>query len=211
MGFLRNRQWGPVSGSANVANQIPLNTQGQPTGPLPATLNLTSSTETLVPSVNVATVPLSVAMHPDTQLEQLFVDLYASGIVTTGTTTNLTFKLYEGLTITSGNLMGTSGAIAQNGTTSARVTAMWEIQAKLGIDSVSGTLVGTIGFYVNKTIVATVTLSNFLTGFLNMGNPSANPPTVSNLPQFVITVTSSGATATANASTFVNVQNFSIG
>lgn len=211
MGFLADRQWGPVSGSANVANQIPMNTEAQPTGPLPATLNLTSSTETLVPSVNVATIPLSVAMHPDTNLEQTFVDLFASGIVTTGTTTNLTFKLYEGLTITSGNLMGSSGAIAQNGTTSARVTSLWEIHARLGIDSVSGTLVGKIEFYLNKTIVASVTLSNFLTGFLNVGNPSANPATVSNLPQFVITVTSSGATATANAGTFVNVQKFSVG
>lgn len=211
MGFLRDRQWGPVSGSANVANQIPMNTEATPTGPLPATLTLTSSTETLVPSVNVATVPLSVAMHPDTALEQTFVDLYASGIATTGTTTNLTFKLYEGLTITSGNLMGTSGAIAQNGTTSVRVTAFWEIHARLAIDSVSGTLVGSIDFYVNKGIVASVTLSNFLTGFLNQGNPSANPPTASLLPQFVITVTSSGATASTNASTVINVQKFSIG
>ena len=79
------------------------------------------------------------------------------------------------------------------------------------IDSVSGTLVGTIDFYVNETIVASVTLSHFLTGFLNQGNPSANPPTVSNLPQFVLTFTSSGATGTANANTFVNVQKFSVG
>lgn len=211
MGFLADRQWGPVSGSANVANQIPMNTEAQPTGPLPATLSLTSSTETLVPSVNVATIPLSCAMHPDTGLEQTPVDLWASGLITTGTTTNITLKLYEGTTITSGNLMGTSGTVAQNGTTGARVTAAFWIHARLIFDSVSGTLAGTIDFYINKTIVASVTLSNFLTGFLNQGNPSANPPTASLLPQFVISVISSGATSSTNAGTFVNVQKFSVG
>jgi hypothetical protein len=188
-----------------------MNTEAQPTGPLPATLNLISSTETLVPSVNVATVPLSVACHPDTGLEQTPFELYASGIITTGSSTNLTLKLYQGLTITSGNLMGSSGAIAQNGTTSARVTASWYVHAIFMIDSVSGTLVGKIDFYVNETIVAAVTLSNFNTGFINAGNPSANPATVSKLPQFVLSVTSSGATGTTNANTFVNVQKFSVG
>ena len=129
-------------------------------------------------------------MHPDTALEQTLVDLYASGIITTKNSTNITLKLYEGLTITSGNLMGSSGTVAQN-----TATALFEIHARVGIDSVSGTLVGKIEFYLNKTIVGAVTLSNFLTGFLNQGNPSANPPTVSLLPQFVITVTSSAASS----------------
>lgn len=210
---LSDRPWSPVvaNGTTTASSQSGLNTVALAIGPLPATLNLTSSTETLVPNPGLATIPLSIAVHPDEAYEQCVFDLFASGIATTGTTTNLTFKLYSGLTITSGNLLGSSGAIAQNGTTSARVTAAWFVAGQLIYDSVSGTLAGTIKFYVNKTAVAAVTLSNFPTGFLNVGNPSANPPTVSNLPTFVLSVTSSGATSATNAGTFINVQKFSCG
>lgn len=155
---------------------------------------------------------LNCAIPPDTGIEQTPFDLWASGIVTTGTTTNITIKVYEGLAIVSGNLLGSSGAIAQNGTTGARVTRAWFAHARLIFDSVSGELAGTIDFYVNRAIVASVTVSNFVNGpWLNVGNPSANPPTVSLLPAFCISFTSSGATSATNASTFVNVQKFSCG
>jgi hypothetical protein len=210
---LSDRPWGPVvaNGTSTAASQTGLNTIAQAVGPLPATLTLTSATETLVPNPGQPTIPLSIAVHPDEQYEQCVFDLFASGIVTTGTTTNLTIKLYEGAAISSGNLLGSSGAIAQNGTTGARVTAAWWAHARLIYDSISGTLSGDIEFYVNKTKVASVTLSNFVTGFLNVGNPSANPPTVSNLPTFTLSFTSSGATAATNAGTFVNVQKFTCG
>jgi hypothetical protein len=212
---LSDRPWGPVvaNGTSTATSQSGLNQIALAVGPLPATLTLTSATETQVPNPGQLTIPLSVAVHPDEAYEQCVFDLFASGIITTGTTTNVTIKLYSGAsaTIGSNTLLGSSGAVAQNGTTGARVTAAWFAQAKLIYDSVSGTLAGTISFYVNKTVVATVTLSNFPTGFLNVGNPSANPPTVSNLPQFTLTFASSGATTATNAQTFVNVQKFSCG
>ena len=122
----------------------------------------------------------------------------------------LTIKVYEGAAIASGNLLGSSGAIAQNGTTSARVTALFWVHAYLAFDSVSGTLVGKIDFYLNKTVVAAVTLSNFVTGFSNT-SLSTTPTIAPVTPQFCISVTSSGATGATNAQTNVSVQKFSCG
>jgi hypothetical protein len=208
---LSDRPWGPVTGGASVATAVPINTQATPTGPLPATATLTSNAETLILAAFGAALPLTCQVHPDTAIEQGVFDLWGSGIITTGTTTNLTLKVYEGSAIASGNLLGSSGAIAQNGTTSARVTAAWWAHARLIYDSVSGTLAGDIEFYVNKTKVASVTLSNFVTGFVNAGNPAGNPATASVTPEFCLSVTSSGATTATNAETFVNVQKFSCG
>ena len=119
---------------------------------------------------------------------------------------NVTIKLYEGSseTIGSNTLLGSSGAIAQ-----ASLTESFWVHARLIFDSVSGILAGDIEFYVNKTKVASVTLSNFPTGFLNQGNPSANPPTVAVLPTFTLTFTSSGAAG--GTLTTVNIQKFSVG
>lgn len=207
---LSDRPYGPNSGAASVANQIPLNQQATQTqtlgGPLPVNFTLASNAETIVPSAPNAAVPLSIAIGPDTQLEQTVFDLWASGIVTTTNNSNFTVKVYEGNneTIADNVLLGSSGAIGVNST-----TASWWAHAQLMYDSVSGTLVGKIEFYVNKTIVAATTLSNFPTGFLNQGNPSANPATVSNLPNFSMTLQSSGAAG--NTLTQINVQKFSVG
>jgi hypothetical protein len=191
-----------------VANQIPLNEQATQTqtqaGVLPVLFTLAATAETLVPSAPNAAVPLSIAIPPDTQIEQAVFDLWVSGYLKTTASGTLTLKLYEGLAISAGNLLGSSGAVTQNSATAA----FW-IHARLIFDSVSGTLAGDIEFYVNKTKVASVTLSNFVTGFLNAGNPSANPPTVAVLPTFVISVASSGATG--GTLTTVNVQTFSCG
>ena len=208
--------WDRPFGVVTVGQQVPpipaLNAQASTApGPLPATLTLTSNTETLIPSVLAAATPVTVAVGPDTALEQTIFDLVASGTIKTGSTTNVTIKVYEGAAIVGGNLLGSSGAIAQNGTGGANVTAAWFAHAQLIFDSVSGTLAGKIDFYVNKTVVAAVTLSNFVVGpFLNAGNPSANPPTVSLLPSFCISVTSSGAT-TGTGATVANLQKFSCG
>lgn len=207
---LSDRPYGPTSGAASVANQIPLNQQATQTqtlaGLLPVLFTLAETAETIVPSAPNAAVPLSIAIPPDTQIEQTVFDLFASGYVKTTAAGNITIKVYEGSseTIASNTLLGSSGVIAQ-----ASATAAWFAHAQLIFDSVSGTLAGSVQFYVNKTLVAAVTLSNFPTGFLNQGNPSANPPTVANLPSFTLTVTSSGATA--GTLTTVNVQKFTVG
>jgi hypothetical protein len=193
-----------------VANQIPLNQQATQTqtlaGVLPVLFELVGTAETIIPSNPNAGSPLSVPMQPNTTIEQTPFDVWLSGYFKTLNTTNVTLKLYEGVseTIGSNTLLGTSGAIAQN-----TATASWWIHAMLQFDSVSGALVGKIEFYVNKTLVAAVTLSNFPTGFLNQGNPSANPPTLANLPVFSVTATSSAATALLP--TAINVQKFSAG
>lgn len=207
---LSDRPYGPNSGAASVANQIPLNQQATQTqtlaGVLPVQFNLSSSAQTIAPSAPNAAVPLTISIPPDTQIEQTPVDLWASGYIQTRTSGTVTIDVYEGTneTIANNTLLGSSGAITQN-----TAIAAWWAHARLIFDSVSGTLAGDIEFYVNKTKVASVTLSNFPTGFLNQGNPSANPPTVANLPSFVLTIASSGAIS-ANQTT-VNIQKFSVG
>jgi hypothetical protein len=207
---LSDRPYGPNTNAASVANQIPLNEQAtqQQTlaGVLPILFTLAGTAETQVPSAPNAAAPLSIQIPPDTQIEQTVFDLFASGYIETTASGNITIKLYEGSSATLGSntLLGSSGAIAQ-----ASATAAWFAHAQLIFDSVSGVLAGKVDFYVNKTIVASVTLSNFPTGFLNQANPSANPPTVANLPSFTLTFTSSGAAPTTL--TTVNVQKFSVG
>ena len=211
---LSDRPYAPGSGAASVASQIPLNTQatanGATLGPLPIAQVLTSAAETLILGFPVsANQALVAALGPDTTIEQTVFDLFISGILTTESTTNLTLKVYEGNAIAGGNLLGSSGAIAQNGTTGTPVTEAYFIHAQLIFDSVSGTLAGKIELYLNKTVVAAVSLSNFVTGFRNTGNPSANPPTVANLPEFCLSLTSNGAAG--GAATTINVQKFSVG
>lgn len=208
---LSDRPNGPVTGGASVATAVPINTQAQPAGPLPASLVLTSATETLVLQPFGAVVPLTCQIQPDTAIEQTVFDIFGSGTVQTGTTTNITIKMYEGAAIASSNSLGTSGAIAQNGTTSARVTAAWWVHGQAIFDSVSGVLAGKIDFYVNKTVVAAIAFTNFVAGFNNIANPAAVPPTQSVTPQFCLSFTSSGATTATNAQTNVNVQKFSCG
>jgi hypothetical protein len=207
---LSDRPYGPNSGAASVANQIPLNQQATQTqtlaGVLPVLFTLATTAETIVPSAPNPAVPLVTQLEPNTEIEQTEFDFWASGIIETTASGNVTLKLYEGSseTIGSNTLLGSSGAIAQ-----ASATASWWAHARLIFNSVNGVLSGDVEFYVNKIKVASVTLSNFPSGFLNQGDPSANPPTVANLPSFTLTVTSSGATG--GTLTTVNVQKFSCG
>jgi hypothetical protein len=212
---LSDRPYGPNSNAASVANQIPLNQQATQTqsadGVLAVLFELVSTAETQAPSNNNPAAPLTITIPPSSQIEQTVFDLFASGYIKTTSTTNVTIKLYEGdtSTLADNTLLASSGAIAQNGTTEAPVVAAWWAHAQLIFDSISGTLAGKVDFYVNKTVVAAVTLTNFPTGFLNQPNPSANPPTVANLPDFTISFTSSGAAP--GTPTTVNVQKFSVG
>lgn len=213
---LSDRPYGPSLGGSSPSASLALNAQatnpGGPTqGPLPVVQTIASTAETLILGYPIASaIALFVALGPDTALEQSVFDLWISGIIQTSNTTNITLKVYEGLVIASGNLLGSSGAIAQNGTSLAvQLTASFFIKAQMMYDSISGLLVGTIQFYVNKTNVAGVTLSNFVGGFLNAGNPNANPPTNSNLPVFCFSLTSSAATALLP--TVITVTKFSAG
>ena len=205
MGVLWDRQYGPVSGAASVANQIPLNTQGNQPGVLPALQVVTATSETLIVAPINPAVALSVTLGPDTQIEQTPFEVNISGYIKTTASGTVTLKLYEGTAIVSGNLLKSSGAVTQNA-----ATAAFYIQAKLMFDSISGNLVGSVKFYINEGIVAETTLTNFVNGpFLNAGNPGANPPTVALLPTFCFSITSSGAGS--GTATTINVQKFSCG
>lgn len=195
---LSDRPFGPVSGAASVPNQTPMNVQAAQSGPLPVSQSLTATTETQIMSAENVLVPLSIAIPNSTMLEQTVFDLFASGsIVSTNGTNNVTLKLYKGVstTIANNTLLGSSGTIAH-----AVTTASWWAHAQLIYESATGVLSGKIEFYVNKTLVAAVTLSNFPTGVTNSGNPVVN---------FSLTAQSSGAAA--GTPTTVNVQKFTVG
>lgn len=194
---LSDRPFGPVSGASTVPGQPPLNTQAAQSGPLPKLQAIVAATETQLTSAELATIPLSIALPPATLNEQTVIDLWASGYIKTTATGTVTLKLYEGSSTTIGNntLLGSSGAVTQNS-----ATAAYYVHANLIYDSVSQTMAGTIEFYVNRTLVAKVTLSNFPANINNLNDPVAT---------FTLTLTSSGATG--GTPTTINVQKFSVG
>jgi hypothetical protein len=193
---LSDRPYGPTSGAASVANQTGNNVSAALAGPLPALQAITAVAETLILNPENLAVALSIAIPPDKNLEQKVLDLFASGYIKTTAAGNVTLKLYAGTVIAGGSLLGTSGAIAQ-----ATTTSPYYVKGRLIYDSVSGTLVGSVQFYVNKTLVAEATLSNFPAGISNL--------TAAAVAQFCLSITSSGATA--GTPTTINVQAFSIG
>lgn len=194
---LSDRPFGPVSGASTIPGNPPLNTQAAQSGPLPRTLTLTSAAQTQVSSAELPGVPLFVEIPPATMLEQTVFDLWISGYIKTTAAGTITVAVFEGNSATIGNntLLGTSGAVTQ-----ASATAAWFAHAQLIYDSVSGTLAGTIEFYIDRTPVAKVTLSNFPTNIGNLNNPVAS---------FTLTVASSGATS--GTPTTFNVQKFTVG
>lgn len=201
---LWDRPNGPTSGAASVGNQIPMNQQAGVPGPLPVTQTIGVTAETQINSAINPAVALTCALEPDTAIEQTLFNVIASGYIKTTNSTSITISLYEGASVATGTLLKASSATAQNS-----ATASWFVRADLIFDSVSGVLAGTVGFYINKTLVASATLANFPTGFTNNSNPSANPPVTPNLPLFCLSVTSSAADGTHL--TTVNVEKFSCG
>lgn len=199
-GAVSDRPFGPTTRATTVP-PFALNTQavaaGQQNVILPVSQTVAGTAETQIVSGQQPTLPISIAIPPATALEQTVFDLWASGVITTTASGNITLKLYEGVsaTIGSNTLLGSSGTVAQ-----ATASAPFWVHARLIYDSVSGLLCGDVEFYVNKTKVASVTLSNFVTGISNLGDPVAN---------FSLTITSSGATA--GTLTTINLQKFSVG
>lgn len=201
---LWDRPYGPTSGGASVANQSPINVPAALAGPLPALQSIVSTAETLILNPENLATALVCQIEPNTQIEQTLFDVVMSGYIKTTASGTITLTLYEGSAIVSSNLLKASSAVTQNSATSSFL-----IHAQLQFDSVSGVLVGAVEFYINRTIVAKATLANFVGTFLNQGNPSANPPTVANLPLFCATITSSGATS--GTPTTINVPKFNCG
>lgn len=198
--MLALNRFGPVSRGA-VVPPVALNTQatsaGQQNSILPLLQSIVATAETQILSGPVPQIPLSCALHPATQSEQVKFNFDASGYITTTASGNITLTLYSGVstTIGSNTLLKASTATAQ-----ASASAPWWIHGDLIYDSVSGLLCGTVGFYINKVLIASATLTNFPTGISNLSDPVA---------QFSMTITSSGAGA--GTPTTINVANFSCG
>jgi hypothetical protein len=194
---LSQRPFGPGPNLPNVQSVIAQSVQGEGPGPLPASQSLSTTAETLIVNPAQTSLALSCAVPPNTNLEQIPFEFNWSGEITTKATGNLTLKVYSGTAIVSGNLLGSSGAIA--GVTSGGSSPFWAA-AKLIYDSVSGKLDGKIEFFVNHVLVAAVAVSNTITGVSNTNDPVA---------QFCVTLTSSGADGTHL--TTINTQNLSCG
>jgi hypothetical protein len=198
--MLALNRFAPVSRGA-VVPPVALNTQatavGQQTSTLPLLQSIVSTAETQILSGPVPQIPLSCALHPSTQSEQVKFNFDASGYITTTASGNITLSLYAGVstTIGSNTLLKASSATSQ-----ASTTAPWWCHADLIYDSVSGLLCGTVQFYINKVLVAAATLTNFPTGINNANDP---------VEQFSMTITSSGAGS--GTPTTINVANFSCG
>lgn len=194
---LWKRAFGPGNGAASVANQTPLNQQAALAGPLPAKQLFVATAEAVILNPENLLTALIASIPPNTNEEQSLLDLVATGYIQTTSSSNITLKLYSGTSTTPGSntLLGSSGALAQN-------TAIepFALHAQVIYDSVSGKLRGQIEFLIAGVRVATVALSNVVTGLNNVNNPVAN---------FLLSFQTSGAAP--GTITTINVQNFSVG
>jgi hypothetical protein len=195
---LWDRPNGPASGAANSATQTGLNQQAAGSAVLAVQQNVTSATEVKVLSPQNPLAVLSIALHPDTALEQTVFDLIVSGYIKTQQASNLSLAVYADalVAITAGNLLHkTAAAVAQN-----TATAPFFFHATLIYDSVSGKLQGKAGGMINNVIDPDIALTNVITGISNTGNPVVT---------FSLSVISSGATVPLP--TIINVQKFNVG
>ena len=189
------RQFGP-SGAPGTAGLLAQNVAGATAGVLPATQIVTVNTETVIlnPALASSTQALVLSIPPGTIVEQQPFDVWASGYLSTGASSTVTIKLYNGTSTTVGSdtLLGSSGAI-----TAFSGKCPWYLKATLIFDSVSGKLQGTIKFMVNNSLVAEAAVSNVVTGLSNTANP---------VTSFVLSVTF----GTANANNTISVKDFCV-
>jgi hypothetical protein len=167
------RLYGPSIATPLPATPLSLNVQaGSGVVPLPATLTAnTVTTEQMVLNPAQPTLPLLVQIPSGTELEQRKFIVQATGFIKTAGTANVTLKLYSGTSATPGSnmLLASSGAVAQNS-----ASAPYWIEGNFVFDSVSGKLTGTVGFSINNTLVASVAVSNVVTGINYKNNPVAS-------------------------------------
>jgi hypothetical protein len=150
-------------------NTIAANTNAQGTTETPVSLNANPFAAVAGISLGGGVIPLSVpATSGSLQGSNVASGLWSSarpfrvkanGTVTTGTTLNLTIKLYQvpasvlaagtQATLANDNVLSSSGAIAVNS-----ASANWELIAELQWDSTSKKLTGTAKWSLNGTLVA---------------------------------------------------------
>jgi hypothetical protein len=161
--------YGPAPAPGLQGTFPALNTPGAVApGPLPASQTILVNTEVVIANPALSTIALYVPIPANSPLEQKRFQLMASGIMTLGTSSTATIKLYSGSSLTPGSntLLKSSGAAS-----AFSGTAAWWIDAKLIFDSTSGKLAGEVEFFINNVIVASAAIANQPTGISNTNNP----------------------------------------
>lgn len=201
---LSQRPYAPGPNLPGVESVIAQSVQGQGPGPLPALQIITSTAETLIVNPAQPTLPLSCAIPPNTNNEQVPIDLNWSGDIQTSESGNITLKVYCAppnvpLDLDDGVGIGSSGALA--GPTGGGAAPFY-VSGKLIFDSIAGTLQGTIKFFYNQHLVAEVAISNAaeLVGISNTADPVA---------QFFVSVQATASDSDNPVN--VNTQNLSVG
>jgi hypothetical protein len=203
---LSQRPWGPSNGNTTGLNINALNSTNSPTpAPLPAVQTVTVTTETLITNpaqANNVSPPqnsaLIISVPPDVALSGIPFELWLSGKVKTGTTSNVTAKIYGGNALTGVPATDSASQVATSGAVSvASTTEPFWLKINAVFDLVSGKMRGNFSGQVGNTPVAQTTLTNSPTGI------SDSDPVVSFYPTITF--------GTANAGNSVEVDNFSVG
>lgn len=191
---LWKRPYGPGNQNpTGTANTQGVQTFGSAAAAVPSLQTVTVNTEVQLVAGNNAALNLLAALESQTNLEQIPFDVNWSGYITTGTTTNVTLKVYASTAGALTTQLATSGAIAQN-----TASAPFFVRLKVVFDSVSGKLGGIFEGVINNTLFGPTALSNVVTGLANKTNP-------------VITLAFSVTFSAANAGNLINTQDASIG
>lgn len=166
-----------------------------PAGSVPATLVAATTTEVPVlnPTDSTGLTPLLVIIPSGSLLEKRVFDILISGSLVTTATSTATIKLYAvpaatiiaktAATLANSTAIGTTGAIAQNTTSSPFV-----IRARNCIyDTASGKLNGVMEALVNDTVVAAAAFTTVITSVNGQSDPVVG---------FLISLTMSAGTGT---------------
>jgi hypothetical protein len=174
-----------------------LNVQAGNAAPIPATLTLTGVAAGVVVNPQNPASALVCQLSSNQGNEASSFDLWASGYVTTTSTTNIVGKLASGTSTTDGTntALGSSSASACNS-----ASAPWRVHAELIYDSVSGKLNGTVEWLINNILTAKAVVATVVTGLKDNNSPVAN---------FVLSFSSSAAAG--GTPTTVVVKKFTVG
>ena len=188
-----DKAYGPNPGSQTGLSANAQNTQAaQNQGVLPATLAVTSSTETKVLNPLATTLALAIPIPPGV-LEQKQFEVIVTGYITTKNSTNITLGVYgdASTTVTSADVLHkTATPIAQN-----TASAPFSIKGTLQFDSVSGKLTGSFKQNINNSLDPEIAVTNVLTGISNTSDP---------VLYLSLSLISSGATTTYPTTLVVN-------
>ena len=200
---LNRRPYGPSPANVSGQNVFAQNVQAAlAQGVLPALQSITVATEVVLTNpLNILQL-LGVPLPPKIGNEQIPIDVNLSGYVKTLAASNVTIKIYNGVSATVGNdtALATTGAVSVG-----TMSCPFFLHIKGIYDSVSGKFQGYYDGQLNGTVISPTTFTAVPTGITDAG--TGTPPQY--VLNFLASVTSSGSTTTYP--TTVNVQDFSAG